>query len=287
MHFNQRTDSIKRQQDRTVSFFDSIITISVTVMALQLAESDNLDDDSFYSQLAGYIISFIAISSVWFTHSHYILVFHFTGQAIEVVLHFLLMFLITLFQPATIALGKHRDNGRVRAVYITIFILMNMVNLILLFTLRHYTKQRDRQAERLNKQFAEHMQNNDLNEHDRLVLDILFLLGHPDASRERFTKLLPEEIESQITELNEVQAQEYRDSIIRTIIMMIFIVMAVIVMIFNIFLSYIILAAGFVFLMVFNYSCMLVHSCRTPPSRFDELPDERDSSNNSDDDGDY
>lgn len=97
---------IQKRQDRLLAFFDAILAIAITVLALEIAipEIGNLDSvgrNDFLVSLTCYLISFTAMATLWYIHTNFFSNHALTGSGIEIILHLVLLFVITLFQPIT------------------------------------------------------------------------------------------------------------------------------------------------------------------------------------------
>ena len=70
MFHTEHDDILQKRQDRTISFFDAILAIAITIMALSITFpglSDVLDkglDSNFINHLTGYLISFLTLGSL-------------------------------------------------------------------------------------------------------------------------------------------------------------------------------------------------------------------------------
>lgn len=126
MFENPRETLIEKRQERMLAFFDAVLAIAITVMALEIAVPalGNLRSaatQAFVIRLTGYLISFVVLGMIWYVHTNFFTYYSFVGSSSEILLHFLLMFLITLFQPATLALGEHPADRGVKVLYLGLF----------------------------------------------------------------------------------------------------------------------------------------------------------------------
>ena len=261
---NERKNSVAELQSRVIAFFDAVVAIAITVMALEItipAFKGISDDDKeeFLSMLTGYIISFVAISFVWYNHAHYLLVFPFTGRLSETVLHFLLMFIITLAQPTTRALGHFRDDLGVRLSYILVFILMLVFNILTMIILWYNNKKQDAITEAARIYIKDMLQTlpDQLSDHDKLVLDIVYHTHHPDSFTARFHDYIPDDMHKALELLRKKRREEIRNAVILTAVVAVFLIPAEITLMFGFPTSFSPLE-----LSVFSYLCS---SCRDSP----------------------
>ena len=139
---------IQNKQDRLLAFFDAVLAIAMTVLAIEitvpsLGSVSAFEREKFLSSFTCYLISFLAMGVVWFIHSNFFSAYSLTGNYTEIVLHFLLLFVITLFQPITKAIVQYRDDNVIHILYLLPFELMNILNVIIVLLVKHNNKKLD------------------------------------------------------------------------------------------------------------------------------------------------
>ena len=250
---------IDSRQGRVLAFFDAVVAIAITVMALDLAIPafsgiSAAELHTFFEHFAGYTISFVAMGMLWYIHSVFFSYYSFTGKAYEIVLHLVLMFVITLFQPTTRAIGTHEGEMSVYMIYITVFIVMNLLNLFLLIWVKRDNERHQEEQEEYEELFWEAVEASDM-EHKALTRKIASKIQHlhnPDAMIKKFAERLPKEYQEMICAYESRRKESFRISVEMTIIVMIVITASVFLLIVNPLAAMIVLAGGVVL-------CCLIH----------------------------
>lgn len=124
-----------------MAFFDAVLAIAMTMLALeitvpQISKISSADRYSFFVEITCYFISFTAMSTLWYVHNYFFSSHDLTENNIEIVLHLVLLFFITLFQPLTRATGLHPDDVWIRAMYLTDFFVMYIIMALIIVSIR-------------------------------------------------------------------------------------------------------------------------------------------------------
>lgn len=245
---------MEARQDRLMAFFDAILAIAMTVLALEITVpqlghiSWHMRYD-FFVQLTCYLISFVALSTLWYVHNNFFSN-HDISQNVEIVLHLVLLFVITLFQPLTRAIGQHPADRGIRIVYLADFIVMYGLLSFIFMAIRRKEKFLNERRE------ARHVQQSDQREkfsdedeseevkHLRKLFEIVIAVHSPDRIQERLAEYMPDEYAAEYEHVRKVREESYHLSICSVLSMGIAIFVAVICLMFSIWLSYIALIAG-------------------------------------------
>lgn len=253
MLFRKWNDILQKRQDRLVAFFDAVLAIAITILALEIAipafeDGDALEISTFFQTFTGYLISFLSLGAIWYFHAGYINLYGLTGKPSEVLMHFVLMFLITLFQPATNALNQHRGDTAVRLLYLSIFVGMNVMNILLLRVLRNRNERKDAEEqallERLKEMYDEISDN--ASEQEKLAMHTAFYVNRPEIAIEAYKGRMSDEQTEEIAKVRREREEQYRSTIHSTIALMLAIMAAVIAMMFSLPLCYLFLGLGIV-----------------------------------------
>ena len=253
MNIRQQKEYVSKRQDRLVAFFDAVVAIAITMLALEivipaLSSGDPAELTAFSRALTGYLISFISLAALWYLHARYIPMFGLTGGSGEVTLHFLMMFLITLFQPATRALNQYRGDRRVQLLYLGIFLGMNLINLLLMCLLRKRNERLDREEHDLRERLTAlrgPTVEADLPA-ERLARLVAYYVHMPDTALARYMDDMTEEQLEELRVFQEERNARYRYIIAASVSVMVSVTASVIAMMFNLTLCYLCLAAGLV-----------------------------------------
>ena len=248
-----------KRQDRLIAFFDAVLAIAVTVLALETAipsvgAINTAELRTFVVSITGYLISFIAMVTLWYIHTKFFSMYSLTGKSSEIVLHLVLLFVITLFQPATKAVGLYRDDAWVKGIYIGIFLAMNIINIIIMLVVMKNNAKADKRKEYIEDIFKRdriEKSHEDFDDYDR-ILHIVYGINHPDRIMEILSDHLPEEYSSALQEQVEERKKTLRLSLISTVEMLIAIVCAVIALTYSIVCCYIALAIGITVTLITN-----------------------------------
>lgn len=253
--------TIGKRQDRLLAFFDAVMAIAMTVLALeitvpQLSTVSHAQRYAFFVSLTCYLISFVAMSTLWYIHNNFFSSHDLTGNNGEIVLHLVLLFVITLFQPLTRAIGEHPDDWGVRAFYLLDFFAMYGLTALIMVWIRRREEQinqrRDarksfvkEKSKELTKDTTEAPLSDEAKELGR-VMRLIYALQNPEAMQEKMAEYMPDEYQQELTDLKKKRETSYRMSIYTVITMAIAVLVAVVLLIFSVWWSYIALAAGLI-----------------------------------------
>ena len=251
MNLRQHKEYVSRRQDRLVAFFDAVVAIAITMLALEivipaLSGGDPAELAEFFRDFTGYLISFVSLAALWYLHARYIPLFGLTGGSGEVTLHFAMMFLITLFQPAARALNQYRGDRRVQLLYLTVFLGMNLLNLLLMYLLRKRNERQDREEQDLQARLMAlgRPAGRTDDPEERLARLVAFYVHMPDTALERQIDDLTEEQQEEIRAFRAERNARYRYIIAASVAVMVSVTASVVAMMFSLSLCYLCLAAG-------------------------------------------
>ena len=247
---------IENKQDRLLAFFDAILAIAITVLALEitvpsLGTVSAGERHEFFIMLTCYLISFVAMATLWYLHTSFFANHSLTGTPGEFVKHLLLLFLITLFQPVTRAIGEYPDDGMVMAVYIGVFVFMYGTMLVIFYTTNRNESLVEGRREETKKRIKETSESLDRerDEWDR-ILSIAYAVNNPEDVLETAMEHLPDEYHELVEEIEETREKSMKVAALSTCVMAAAVILAVIGLAFSMAISYVCLAAGLVSLMV-------------------------------------
>ena len=77
---------IANRKDRLIAFFDAILAIAITVLALEISISElgtlnAAERYDFLVTITDYFISFVAMSTLWYVHTNFFSNHELTGNA--------------------------------------------------------------------------------------------------------------------------------------------------------------------------------------------------------------
>ena len=246
-------DIYENRQNRLLAFFDAVLAIAITVLALQidipeLGEINDAGRYEFFMRLTSYFMSFIAMGSLWYVHTSFFSNHNIMNNKKIFVWHLALLFVITLFQPATKAISQYPDDVWVKSIYIGVLLCMHGLT-ILIFVLTKQGEEKNQKyiesARRIFQDAGGNLDDYKDEEWDR-VLRITYAVHNPDDIMEMAMKKFPPEYMGLLNELKEDSINSYRISVITTVIMALSITLSVIVMVISPFMCYVILFAGLI-----------------------------------------
>ncbi len=255
-------DMIDKRQGRVLAFFDAVVAIAITVMALEIAipalsTASPLEMHAFIEHLVGYMISFVALGMLWYIHSIFFSYYEFTGQTYELFLHFILMFIITLFQPTTKGICNNESDPLVHLVYILVFLAINVTNLILLLLVKRANEQYQAEKEEYEALFWEAIEASESPQKARLykMASKLQHIHNPDAMLEKLSERLSPEYREMLKQYQDDRLKNFQFSLEATILAMAVVTACVICLIFHPLLPVCILIAGIILLAIFRRGC--------------------------------
>lgn len=257
---------IEKRQDRLMAFFDAVMAIAMTVLALeitvpQLSVISPSAKADFFTSLTCYLISFVAMSTLWYIHNNFFSNHDLTGNNMEIVLHLVLLFVITLFQPLTRAIGQYPSDPWIRLFYLADFFAMyGLTAFIMVYIRRRENEINDRKAERWSavKERRANVSDKDDNASDeakemRRLLQIVYAIENPDEMQKRMAEYMPDEYQQELDELKRKRESSYRMSLYAVLAMAIAVLVAVVTLIFSVWWSYVALAGGLIAIFVIRF----------------------------------
>lgn len=251
--------SLGKKQDRLLAFFDAVMAIAMTVLALeivvpQFSAVSHTERHAFFVSLTCYLISFMAMSTLWYIHNNFFATHDLTGRNIEIVLHLVLLFVITLFQPLTRAIGEYPEDPWIRAFYlIDFFAMYGLTAGIMVYIRRREDQFNKKKEERLSKVQEKRdilpvktEEVSDEVKHLRHTLQLVYAMENPDELQKRLAEYMPDEYQQELEDMRRKREASYRVSIYSVVAMAIAILIAVVTLIFSAWWSYAALAAGLI-----------------------------------------
>lgn len=262
--------TLGKRQDRLLAFFDAVMAIAMTVLALEItvprfSSISSADRYDFFVSLTCYLISFMAMSTLWYVHNNFFSSHDLTGNNLEIVLHLVLLFVITLFQPLTRAIGEYPDDPGIRIFYLTdFFVMYGLTALIMVLIRRREDLFSDKKAERLSlvkekreeqgtKVYKDDSKLSDEAKELRRLMQLVYAIENPDELQKKLAKELPDEYQQEWAELKKQRELSYRVSLYAVLAMAAAVLAAVVTLMFSIWWSYLCLAAGLVVIFVIRH----------------------------------
>ena len=130
---------------RTEAFFDAVIAIAITMIALEISLPDiEVFDYIAFKMLCQettiYFISFIALASIWTVHAWIYAANDCLGKPLDIFINIILMFFITLF-PVFTKLLSTVSGTFLSLIYLGCYIIMEILLLFLLINANHISSQ--------------------------------------------------------------------------------------------------------------------------------------------------
>lgn len=240
-----------------MAFFDAVMAIAMTVLALEitvppLTAISSGEKYTFFVSLTCYLISFVAMSTLWYIHNNFFSNHDLTGNNMEIVIHLVLLFVITLFQPLTRAIGQYPDDSWIRLFYLLDFFAMyGLTAFIFVFIRRRENKINTMRTERWSIVKEKRKSNQDQEEDAspeakelRKLLQIVYAIENPEELQKKMAEYMPDEYQEELKEYRSKREASYRMSMYSVLVMALAVLAAVITLIFSIWWSYICLGAG-------------------------------------------
>lgn len=257
---------IEKRQDRLLAFFDAVMAIAMTVLALeitvpQLSMISQSEKSIFFTSLTCYLISFVAMSTLWYIHNNFFSNHDLTGNNMEIVLHLILLFVITLFQPLTRAIGQYPSDPWIRFFYLADFFAMyGLTAFIIIYIRRRENAINDRKAERWSavkeKRASGPEKKEDASDEAkemRRLLQIVYAIENPEELQKRMAEYMPDEYQQELVEMKKKREASYRMSLYAVLAMAVAVLIAVVTLIFSIWWSYAALAGGLIAIFVIRF----------------------------------
>ena len=130
---------------RTEAFFDAVIAIAMTMIALEISLPDvEIFDYTAFKMICQeitiYFISFIALASIWTVHAWIYAAYDCLGKPLDIFINIILLFLITLF-PIFTKLLSMVSGTSLSLIYLGCYIIMEILLLFLLTSANYISSQ--------------------------------------------------------------------------------------------------------------------------------------------------
>lgn len=138
----KQTNINNNVQNRTETLFDAVVAIAMTMIALDISiplkKSFDFSALQVLSQnITVYLISFIALGSIWGIHVLIYSSYSSLGSILDVIINIILMFIITLFPILTKLLSLFNASFILNCVYICCYVFMEILVVSLLLIATH------------------------------------------------------------------------------------------------------------------------------------------------------
>ena len=255
MELFQNSEQRNTFSNRLQAIFDGVVAVALTMMALNIGISDfsNIFDAQFIvflTDLTSYLISFIAVAVVWHLHAEFFSYYSYANDEKELVGHFALMFIMTLFPVITNALSS-TEGWIIKALYLAIYYIMNLLNLWLM---RHAQAVSEKEKSS-QKMLTDMLIKKYVVADDEKKLSIVKAIDHYNEAQDddkTFAKFISSDIKQMIDEFNREKKQKYEYSKTMSVLMLIYTLFAVVGLMFGLLICYIVLLSG-------GIVCFLVH----------------------------
>lgn len=250
---------LQKRQDRLMAFFDAVMAIAMTVLALEitvppLSAISSSEKYTFFVSLTCYLISFVAMSTLWYIHNNFFSSHDLPGNNMGIVVHLILLFVITLFQPLTRAIGQYPDDPWIRTFYLLdFFVMYGLLAMIIIYIRKRENKINTIKTERLSFVKEKRESNQEKAEDTsseakelRRLLQIVYAIENPEELRKKMAEYMPDEYQQELKDLKSKREASYRMSLYAVVIMACAVLAAVITLIFSIWWSYVCLGAGLI-----------------------------------------
>ena len=137
----------QRLGSRLIAFFDAVVAIAITLLALEIAvpavqEFTLADAQTLFVPFTSLFISYLALGQVWAEHARTFAQTEYEAGNYDVFGHFILMFFIILFPKTTSLMATYPNSVSAAVIYLSCFVGMIVIVGIMVATLR--SKQFDR-----------------------------------------------------------------------------------------------------------------------------------------------
>lgn len=248
---------------RTECFFDAVIAIAITMIALEidLPTSGIFDWKSLlilFDEITTYFISFIVLASIWGLHAQIYSTWSSLGNFLDLILNIILMFLITLFPILTKLMANNSPGTLINLLYLGCYGLMLILTLALqLLAGKSNVNQRKEEFHKITdylKRFKKRNQNSKYKQlYSKMALAEKYMDDPTtfDLLYQEFINTLPEHIRSEIKKQRHYQQIQYHQVLIFYITAFTAISLSVLAMTINPFLCYpVILSASLIYIIL-------------------------------------
>ncbi|MEG0692970.1 MAG: TMEM175 family protein [Oscillospiraceae bacterium] len=244
---------MRKRQQRLIAFFDAVLAIAITMMALEVNVPviENLGSvaiQQLFTELTAYLISFIVLGTLWFVHNNFFSYYQVTSS-IDVVLHFMLMFVVTLFPSATEAMSVHQENMWIKIFYLTTFILLEFTLILILLNVKHRNnKLKENKIELLENILQVNLSSDD--EKTKEIMEIIQKYKVYENVFEEMHEKIPEEYQLMAEKFKCERVANFRFSVYAIVIVTLSTFISVITLMYNLIMCYIALVLGIVMILV-------------------------------------
>lgn len=137
----QRKRTEQRTGTRVVAFFDAVMAIAITLLALEIAipevEALTLGElESLFLPFTALFISFLALGQAWFAHVKAFSQMEYSSSNLTTVGHLVLMFFVVLFPKTTELIATYPHSTSAIVVYLICFFAMVITEGVLIGSAR-------------------------------------------------------------------------------------------------------------------------------------------------------
>ncbi len=242
---------------RTEAFFDAVIAIAMTMIALEISLPDieAFDYAAFKMicrEITIYFISFIALASIWTVHAWIYAAYDCLGKPLDIFINIILLFFVTLFPIFTKLLSKVSGTS-LNLIYLGCYIVMEILLLLLLTGANHISSQEKLATFRDIPEIMEMSQKQIADSSNTVLKERMNLLKKYSGDPSAFPLLYQEMVESLPAAVQKrIADREQKQRAQKTMLMLFFtisflsVTASVLSMMWNPYLSYIFSTVGIV-----------------------------------------
>lgn len=241
-------------QKRIETLFDAVIAIAMTMMALEISipVTESFDWNSLLllmNEITVYLISFIALASVWVMHVVLFSAFSEFGNIFSILINIVLMFLVTIFPILTKLMASFEKSMLLYVIYLCCYALMECILIIsLVMAGRQTMEARKKELEQVSNLLAvRHDPGTEkIQQKCELAKRYLFDKGISKRMFQEFILTLPEPVQMQMFQQKIEQKKRYFKIICFGVTAFLVVVLSIAVLIIHPFCCYPIIAAGII-----------------------------------------
>ena len=257
---------------RTEAFFDALIAIAMTMIALEISLPDTgiFDFTAFKmicQEITIYFISFIALASIWTVHAWIYAAYDCLGKPLDIFINIILLFFVTLFPIFTKLLSMVSETS-LSLIYLGCYIIMEVLLLFLLIYANHISSQEKLKIFLDIPEILEISQKQTSDNSNTLLKGRMELLkkysGDPSAFPLLYQEMvanLPLAVQRKITDREQKQRVQKKMLILFFTVSFLAVTTSVLSMIWNPYLSYVFTSAGIIVFII--ASIILSHKERS------------------------
>lgn len=248
---------------RTEAFFDAVIAIAMTMIALEISISDvKLFDFSalqlISQEITIYFISFIVLASIWTVHAWIYAAYDCLGRPLDIFVNIILLFFITLF-PIFTKLLSEVPGIVLNWIYISCYIIIEILLLILLINANHISDQEKSSILHELPEILEISKKQSLDIDNTMIRDRIKLLQKYSDDPSTFPLLyqemiasLPPAVQKKISQRERKQHTQQKLLILFFMISFLSVTASVLSIMWNPYLSYCISVAGIIVFVIYS-----------------------------------